>query len=281
MRKESFKALAKTIPMLLLMYMLAGGFFRWYQLKNELLYDGSLIEGAFIHRVLPLLSLTLAVGFGFILWGLDKLTTHRECFSRKAPAIGGQILAGCLLIGGNLAELILGQEPVSLYTKVSLALTQSVPYLGLVAGVCVILFALRSMKGAIPSPGLYMLVSVYLVVRLIVCFQAWNMDPSIHDYAYKLLAAIASMLGVFQIAGFGFGKGKRRMTAFLCLCGAFFCAVSVPDCFGKLPELLTNLALLILVLTHGMQLLFPPKAEAVGEPTAENPTREEASPELP
>ena len=37
MKSDTFKALMKKLPILLLLYMAAGAFCRWYQLENELL----------------------------------------------------------------------------------------------------------------------------------------------------------------------------------------------------------------------------------------------------
>lgn len=270
MKNETVKALVKKVPFLLLLYIFGGCFCRWYQLKNELLFDGSLAEGAFMQRVLPLLTLTFLVGFAFILYGLKNNPSHKDCFSRHPIPVMLQILAGGILAAGNTLQLIVGREPASIYTQISIALTKFVPYLGLIAGLCIILFALLTLWGKNPSPLLYMLVSIYLVVQLIVCFQEWNMDPSIHDYAYKLLAAITCMLGCFQIAGLCFRKGNRRITIFWNLCAMFFCSVSLPDYVGDTSELLINISLLVLTLTQGIQLLYAPDPKEEEESSPED-----------
>jgi hypothetical protein len=181
-----------------------------------------------------------------------------------------QIIAGVGLIGSNLLQF--GQElpPFFPVTRMSTLLVESLPWLGIAAGLCVIAFAILCKCHRTPSPLLYMLVSIYLVVRLIVRFQNWNTDPSIHDYAYELLAAICTMLGCFQVAGFGFNKGKRAITAFWCSCAVFFTGISLADALEDLPELCALLSLLILSFTMAIQLLYA--REDIEEPTEEAPS---------
>ncbi len=287
MKPETTKAYLKKIPLLLLMYMVGGAFIRWYQIQNELLPDGSLVDGAFAHRVLLILPITFALGFGIVLYGLKNITTHGEGFSKHVLPLLTQILAGTLLIAGNVMQLLSDSVPVYAYTEVSVAMTEYLPYLGILAGICMVIFAVLTYVDKTPSPILYMLASVYLVVRLIVCFQEWNMDPSVHDYAYKLLAAITTMLGCFQIGGFSFGKGKRRITVFWCLCAAYFCAVSTADFFhgsffqadptgdflNASSALLINISLLILTLTQGLVLLYAP------DPVEDTPEADASTPD--
>lgn len=291
MRPDSIKAILKKAPMLLLFYLASGFFLRWYQLRNELLYDGSLVEGAIMHRVLFLLPVTLILGFGVLVYGLENIATHKNAFSKGTLPYSVQLVAGVLMFAGNLLHLSYPADLSMVYTPVSAIMIQYLPYLGLLSGVMVILFAIKTRSGKTPAPLLYMVVSVYLVVRLIVNFQTWNMDPSIHDYAFKLLGSIAAMLSCFQIAGFSFGKGKRRITIIWCICAAFFTAVSIPDymiAHGKiifyydgvsafvrdqLPDLLVNSSLLLLTLTHGLQLIFAPDPK-------EGTPAEEVSPEF-
>lgn len=282
MKPEATKAILKKIPQVLLVYILGGAFCRWYQLKNELLPDGSLTQGAFMHRVLFLLPITFIVGFAFILYGLKKITTHKDGFSKHMFPFVVQVCAGTLLAAGNVMQAFAEPDTTYAYTAVSVAMIKYLPYLGILAGLCIVAFALLTYMEKTPTPVLYMLASIYLVVRLIVYFQEWNTDPSVHDYAYQLLAFITTMLGCFQIAGFSFGKGKRRITIFWCLCAAFFCAISVSDYLGNTSDLLINLSLLVLTLTLGLQLLYAP--DPVEESQEEAPdapaASEDTSPEF-
>ena len=103
-----------------------------------------------------------------------------------------------------------------------------------------------------------MIASIYLVVRLIVYFQEWNIDPSIHDYAFQLLAAICCMLAAVQLAGFSFDKGKRRMTLFWALSAVVFCGITTADMLvrGSAHDTLVNSGLLVSLAVSSGQLLF-------------------------
>ena len=271
MKPKLEKFLMIIIPIFLGIYMLVGSFCRYYQLQYELLYDGGLIPGAFMHVILLILTVTFLLGMGFLLYGPKHFSNHKECFPKHWLPISAEILSGIVMVAWSFILLRSHQEPVGTYTAVSVALTKYLPYLGLISGVMVVLFAIMTYTGKTPTALLYMIVSLFLVVRLIVYFQTWNMDPSVHDYIYKLLAAICAMLGCFQIAGFSLGKGKRSLTAFWCLGAVFFTAVSLPDYLSftytdssvsdmlvNIADLLINSSLLILSLTHGIQLLRAP-----------------------
>ena len=108
-----------------------------------------------------------------------------------------------------------------------------------------------------------MCVSLYFAVRLIVRFQTWNTDPSIHDYCYALLANIFVMLATFHVAGFSFDKGKRRMTLFCLMCSIMFGAITVADAIydGNWGDLLIHASILIAGFAHGLQLLGEEKGK--------------------
>ncbi len=248
---------------------------RLYQLREELLADGSLVEGAVMHRVLFLVPICVAICLALAVYPLKPLQKHKECFSAHPLPNGLLLASGIGLLAGNLLLLTGDQIPVSQYSAVSNVLSELLPYSGFLAGLCMLAFGFLSMKERKPSPLLYMAVSLYLVVRLIVYFQAWNTDPSIHDYAFQLLAAICTMLGSYQIAGFGFDKGKRRMSIFWCLMAVFFCSVTAADLLEDPAQMLVNLSLLLSLLVHGLQLLLAP--DPVEEP--EEPEAAEEAPE--
>ncbi len=234
---------------------------RYLQRKNELLPDGSLIEGAYLHTVLMLVSICAALGSAFLLWKLAKHTSWEQFFHNKillTVLFGG---AGILLIG-NVLLWIRGAEATSLYGSTSPDfsnfLNKLLPPLGIAAAGCIGFYAYKCYLNEKPSPLLYMCASLYLIVRLIVCFQAWNTDPSIHDYCYALLAAISTMLATFHLAGFSFDKGKRRMTLFWLKCAVHFCFISLADAIyaADLGELLITASLLLIMAVNTSQLLF-------------------------
>ena len=181
--------------------------------------------------------------------------------------------------GASAAAVVVTQSP-----EVSLALAKILPPLGIVSAICFIAFAVLRMMDRKPTPLLFMIASVYLIVRLIVCFQVWNTDPSIHDYAFQLLAAICCMLGCFQLAGFSFDRGHLRMCLFWTLGATAFCAFTVADTArdGTLSNVLVNAAFLVIMATCSACLLLTdgplPEPEPEEAPSEETP--EEALPEI-
>lgn len=252
---------------------------RYLQRSTELLADGSLAEGAFIHRVLPLVSACLAVGVVILFWNLERHTSHTSLF-RSRPLMIALIAAAAVLLLGNVLLWVDPSGSTGQYAATSPALseflTKLLPPLGLAAAVCIGFYACRCLRGENPSALLYMCASLYLVVRLIVRFQAWNTDPSIHDYCYALLAAICTMLAAFHFAGFCLDCGKRRMTLFWQVCSVHFCCIALADAIyaADLSELLITASLLLINAFNAVQLLLAPDAETeetvgqdVGDPT--------------
>ena len=212
-------------------FSISGLLLRYLQITGEILPDGSLVKGAFLHYILLALTVCFIVGTAVLLRRMPKTVSWKQSF-RPMPAFALlHILAAGLLLIGNVVLLIEGPAPASPYVVTSPGfssfLNRALPVLGIAAAVCLGVFVFRAQAGQRPSPLLYMCASLYLVIRLIVCFQAWNTDPSIHDYCYMLLAAICTMLAAFQLAGFSFDRGKSRMTLFWTLCSVLFCSMSL------------------------------------------------------
>lgn len=235
-----------------------GGFLiRSYQLKWELSLDGSLTEGAFAHRALPLMCLCLLVGAAFLLFRyFGKLSKHTDCFAPCLPTAVLQVLSGAALFGGNLYLQVMGWEPIAEYVVISEAMLTAAPFAGMLAGILLAIYGVLSLGKKAPSPLLYMFISLYLALRLLIHFQQWNTDPSVHHYGYQLLAVICSMLGSFQLAGFGFDKGHRRMSLFFAIGAVLFCAITVADTLDNMSECMINGAFLLSMATSAARLLF-------------------------
>lgn len=248
---------------------LIGFLIRRVQLAVELLPDGSLAPGSFLHIVLTVLTLLLIAALIALLLPLKRSPQLSPYFTEAVLPNALQLVAAVGLICGNLLLWIQGREPTTaLATQspaVSEALSAILAPLGLLSAVCIGAFAVLRLRGRKPSALLYMIGSIYLVVRLIVNFQEWNTDPSVHDYCFQLLAAICCMLSFFQLAGFCFDRGKRRMSLFWCLNAVVFCGITVADTFvhGAADEILVNGSLLLSLAVSSMQLLFPCGEEVV------------------
>lgn len=249
------------IFILALVFSVAGFFLRRTQLAKELLPGGFLAQGSYLHILLLVLTCLLLTALILLLRPLEQRASWKNIFSPAPLSNILMLLSSLGLLVGNLLLLLTGNESpshaVNSPKMISILSSLQAP-LGLIAAGCVAAFAIVCLFKKKPSALLFMGTSIYLVVRLIMHFQSWNTDPSIHDYCYQLLAAICSMLGVFQLAGFSFDTGKRRMSLFWCLCALFFCGITVADTLhgDNTGQLLVNVSLLLLVLAASVQLLF-------------------------
>lgn len=250
---------------------------RYYQRSTELLADGSLAEGAFLHRVLPIVSVCFAVGVVILFWNLERHASHAKLLHGR-PLMFALLGAAAVLLVGNVLLWVGGTDSTGQYAATSPALseflTKLLPPLGIAAAVCIGVYACKCIRNEKPSALLYMCASLYLVVRLIVRFQAWNTDPSIHDYCYALLAAICTMLAAFHFAGFCLDCGKRRMTLFWQVCSVHFCCITLADAVytDDTSELLILAALLLINAFNATELLLAPDTpeEAEGIDSSES-----------
>ena len=232
---------------------------RRYQLGNELLNDGTLLPGSKMQVILPILLALYAAVLIVLLRPLRKKRSWQEVFPPMPILNGIQIFCALLLFIGNIFTLVKPSDSAQqLVSAFSVVLTRIRPWMGFAAALCMAAFAGMRMSRQKPTPVLYMVVSIYLVVRLILSFQSWNTDPSIHDYALRLLAAICCMLGTYQLAGFCLDVGRRRMTAFWTLCATVFSAVGFVDSVfhGDTGEAFVSLGMCIFMLVSSIQVLY-------------------------
>lgn len=254
---------------------IAGALVRYRQLQTELLPDGSLADGSYLHIVLILISVVLIGALICLLLPLSNRESWEQVFpTHPIPnvllilsAAGLAIGTALLWLSGSLDEIpVMTQMP-----QIAAVLSKLLLPLGILSAICIAVFAVMCVLKKKPSPLLYMVASIYLIIRLIVRFQAWNTDPSIHDYCFKLLAAICCMLGTFQLAGFSFGKGHRRISIFWTLCAVVFCCISIPDAYlsGTTDDLIITASLLLLMAVSSVELLF---CKEIPSEEAEAPT---------
>lgn len=277
---KSTARLRWPILILTLLACVAGFFLRRSQLAS-LLEDGSVAPGSRVHIYLLILVLAVAAALAVLIYPLLRQQSWKSVFDHKPAFQFLHLPAAVALLVGNLILLITGEAAeVSVAATapgVSRALGQLLAPMGLLAALCLGAFAICGLYRKRPSPLFYIAMTLYLVVRLIVAFQQWNTDPWIHDYCYQLLASVCCMLASVQLAGFSFDRGKRRISLFLTLLAALFCAMTVADHLrsGANTENLINLGLLLTMLASGLQLLFcSTQPEEVETPPAPAETAE-------
>ena len=187
------------------------------------------ISGAPSHLSLIALSVAVAAVLALLCWGKKPaFTGYGQAFHAKGStlyAAAGTLSAFLMLLGGAmmLAQPLLGGELV--FTRL---ITGA---LALAAGLCVAATVRDNYRGA--GTGKYsfrLLMPAYaFCVWLIAAYQVRAGDPVQLDYVYELFAIIASLLGLYFMAGFSFEKGKCGPMVLFSLLGVYFSLTTLAD----------------------------------------------------
>lgn len=259
--KKSFRP-QWLIVIITLLSAAAGAFVRSRQLSCELLSDGSLAEGSYRHFILIGITVLLIGSLIGLLLPVSKRECDEKVFSTRPLTCVICILCAAGLLIGNFLLFLEGPEEttqiLSQSPAISAFLSKLLPPFGLFSAACIMTFAVLCMLRGKPSGASLMAACLYLALRLIVRFQIWNTDPSIHDYCFKLFASICAMIGTFCLAGFCLGIGKRRITLFWTLCGFVFGCISLADALADnaKSELIICASLTVFMAVNAAQLLF-------------------------
>ena len=122
---------------------LVGFFLRSIQLRTELLADGSLAEGSYLHILLLVLSGLCVVIFVLALSQMEKESGWQRIFSGKPLPNTLQIVSAVVLLTGNVILLLQGGPAIAASRAPAIAqlLSRLEAPLGLLAALCLILFA--------------------------------------------------------------------------------------------------------------------------------------------
>ena len=213
------QVLGRIPAVLLTMFAAVAGFFlRTSQLANAYDETGRMITGLGTGP-LTWLCLLMVVVFGVYSFFLTPQKKYAVVESRSmglfvltTAAAAGMIL-GCVLLALNL-------------TMMSDLLVATG---GVVAGICWFVAGLDRVRGRKVPAALFMTPALFYAVELICEFRYWSRDPMILEYCFDLLAMICIMCATYHFGGFSFDRGSRRRTAFFCMCGIFFCAITLAD----------------------------------------------------
>lgn len=171
-----------------------------------------------------LIAVSIIFPLGYLALAL-KCPCREKAFSiwlRPRPSVPA-IVGGAMVLLGATGEL--------LFSGAATTGNMILCVLGVVSGLCLILSHLFRVTGNRKNPPTELVPVVYLVVKLILNFKNWSVDPVILDYFPMLMALIFSLLSLYGGAGFLFDEGKPRKT--LCygsLC-VFFSAMAAVDGF--------------------------------------------------
>lgn len=165
--------------------------------------------------IFPLLYLVLAV----------KCPCREKTFSlwtRPRPSVAA-IVGGAMVLLGATGEL--------LFSGAATTGNMILCTLGVVSGLCLILGHLFRVTGNRKNPPTELVPVVYLVIKLIVNFKNWSVDPVILDYFPMLMALIFALLSLYGGAGFLFDEGRPGKTLCFASLTVFFSAMAAVDGF--------------------------------------------------
>ncbi len=223
----------------------AGFLLRRWQLGSAYDEAGLMVSGQASTWVLGIACALLTVFLIGICRRLEPRCTYLESFSSGKPEMAVSLTAAALLLAGNALALSAAPRGAGL----------AVSFFGILSALCMAATAVQRFRGVVPSAVLHIAPCLYLVIKLIVDFKRWSVDPAVLDYCYELFAAIAAMCAVYHLGGFCFDKGRRRISAFWCMACLVFSAVSLAD--GGLSHGLLIGGLGLWAAVNGWQLFEP------------------------
>lgn len=235
-----------NLPLITLVCGAAGFLLRIWLLATGFDEKGLMIGGHPAIWLLGLLSIAMIV---ILVLGTSRLLEapkYRFNFPASLPGGIGTALAAAGILICTLVEAFAGPDLFGIAVCVAGAIT--VPALCWI-GYC-------RWKGIHPSPVFHVVVSVYLLLRLVWMYRQWSSDPQLQDYVFQLLALICLMLAGYNRSAFDANMGNRRVYVCFNLAAVFFCLVSLPGCdsavfyFSAGVWMLTNLCSLMPMKKH-------------------------------
>ena len=226
----------------------AGFFLRRHQLKVGFYASGIPNgNGVWVLAAVCVLAVALFAAVAFL---TGRRPGFRENYPSSLPAVFLLVAAAGMMVAANAPALLFPDDSLQ---KTALLLDRLLGVLGVVTGLCFIAMAATQYQKKEPTATPWLMPIVYYILRLIISFKGWSVDPIILDYCFKLFALVFVLMGTFYVAGFVFDNGKRPMSVFFCLGGAFFSIVSLAD--GGMLQVLSAGAAAAFLLANAWQLL--------------------------
>ncbi|MCD7859647.1 MAG: hypothetical protein LUH51_05675 [Firmicutes bacterium] len=181
-----------------------GGLLRAWQFSQA--DEEGLIDGTVQSLLLALLS---ALVLAAVAWKVYPLTGRKKYASNFPPSVPGAL--GCVLAAiGVLTSL--GSGPLSIFISIF-------------AAVDLCLLAYYRATGRKPSLLLPGGLCIYLMLRLVICYQLWCSEPQMAQYLFSLMGSVFVLLSAYYDAAFCAGAPHRRPHA-LCHLLALFCCLT-------------------------------------------------------
>lgn len=200
----------KWIPLLALLSGLVCAGLRWLLFRNHtdalgLLETGTLVEtGVF-----------LLTGLCLVLFAL---TARRGWAGENKLAAPGQMLGGLGIFLTALTHSGQMAGPVGTLWKI----------LGLVAGICLIVQGVCTLKKRKVPFLLPLAVCVFFLLHLIDNYRGWSSQPQLQKYLFDLLGILSLTFFSYCDAARKVSLGKPKTRIFSGLCAVYFCLAAIP-----------------------------------------------------
>ncbi|MCC8123066.1 MAG: hypothetical protein LIO58_05970 [Oscillospiraceae bacterium] len=246
----------------------AGFFLRRWELATAFESDTGLqIAGMPATYALLLLSAVMVVVF--LLLGRSKAPFqggYYEAFYMKGNrvfAVINTVAAFLLLISGFLNLYGYASHTHTSLIRVLLG------FLCIITFIFVLVLTRDNLRGLGSGKFRFsLLVPAYNFCLWLICaYQERAVDPVIGDYVYQMFAIIASLLGLYFIASFSFGRGRVAATGIMSGLGVYFSIVAMADRTDTATKLLLGFAILYLLV--GMVSMYANIRCRTGAPVAE------------
>jgi len=249
------------LPGLSFLFGAAGFFIRSAELRTAIEpITGLTIAGKPATAALIALSVIFAALCILYLIRSKSSISAPESFSAAFSCVGASGLvffavycaSAALMLAGGIALLLSSPQKLGLvFAVVSIA-----------SGACVFLRALALRRSGGSTRLLNAVTVIFFCLFLVDVYRGHTSDPTLLNFAYKILALVFSLLGSYYCAGFDFGRRDARKALFCCALAVYFCFITFADSLALYLKLLAaaaflfslaNLALLRLSCARGTE----------------------------
>lgn len=190
---------------------------------------------------LVLVLIALALIFLLLIRGLPKEEdpgpAFPEAFATESPLLLAVTVAGLFLMAAAGAlDIWSGLAAIDLEAGLLVIVTPKARILmgGLALISALSLFpaaaACRRREESRPFDGKILLAApVCMVVRLVLAYRVYSVDPVLADYCVSLLAMVFLTLAFYRLSSFAFQAGRTRRFAFYAAAAAALCTASLGD----------------------------------------------------
>ena len=218
------RKIAITFTVTTLVLGIFGAFFRWLQLMNAFDEEGFPIAGAGVTVVLIIYCILAAAAIVLLtlLWlgRYDRAKTAETALRCDSyiPLALGWVLCAAVVAAACAILFTAGASTTPMLQRLFGAV-------GILGGLSIpFLFGRKGGSGAGPmGRSCAVVLTVFYCFWCVFAYKNISQDPIVWNYAFEVLAVLASTLAVYFTAEYFFGTGRPDRTLITLQLGAFLC----------------------------------------------------------